>query len=165
MHKWGLSIEVDHGSMCPIALDMVGAGIRIDYYPPGYQTWLANHAKPIRGNISVLWLHPTSGVVCLLLQSIYKNAANHRVYTDLFPWNVWICPAIACLKHLLFNHHVPEKKTYISIYFMCIRFYKMIPYHNVGCVLHMSHSILWHVHEIVVGVRPFKVVKAQCMAT
>lgn len=33
MHKWGLSIEVDDGSMCPIALDMVGEGIRIDYYP------------------------------------------------------------------------------------------------------------------------------------
>ena len=79
-----MSIEVDDGSMCPIALDMVGEGIRIDYYPPGYQTWLANHAKPLHGNISVLWVHPTSGVVCLLLQSIYKNAANHRVYTDFF---------------------------------------------------------------------------------
>ena len=163
MHKWGWSIEVDHGSMCPIALDMVGEGIRIDYYPPGYQTWLANHAKPLHGNISVLWVHPTSGVVCLLLQSTTKMQQTTECIQNFFPMER--VDLSSGPKHLLFNHHVPEKKTYISIYFMCIRFYKMIQYHNVGCVLHMYRSILWHVHEIVVGVRPFKVVKAQCMAT
>ena len=164
MHKWGWSIEVDHGSMCPIALDMVGEGIRIDYYPPGYQTWLANHPKPRHGNISVLWVHPTSGVVCLLLQSTTKMQQTTECIQIFFPWNVWICLAVPNIFCSIIMSQ-KKKKTYISIYFMCIRFYKMIQYHNVGCVLHMYHSILWHVHEIVVGVRPFKVVKAQCMAT